>query len=716
MSRQPYADIAARNLTREQAEEALAWLAKEIARHDALYHGQDAPEISDAEYDALVRRNRAIEKQFPDLVREDSPSRRVGAAPASGFAKVRHERPMLSLANAFSDEDMAEFVLGVRRFLKELWDDPDAPLELLAEPKIDGLSAALIYRNGVLEQAATRGDGVTGEDITANVRTIGEIPEQLTGKVPEVLEIRGEIYMRREDFLAMNRRQEETGGKVFANPRNAAAGSVRQLNPEITRSRPLRFFAYGWGLVSEPIVSRQSEFLQRARDWGLPVNDRAQLCPDLESVRAFYEAMAADRASLPYDIDGVVYKVDRLDWQERLGTVSRAPRWAIARKFPAEQATTRLNGILIQVGRTGALTPVADLEPVNVGGVIVARATLHNEDEIRRKDVRIGDHVVIQRAGDVIPQVVSVVPEKRPPDSQPYVFPTTCPCELRTPVIREEGGAVARCSGELACPFQQVEKLRHFVSREAFDIEGLGEKQIRLFFERGVIRTPGDIFRLRQWNETADPPLQKWTGWGDRSAAKLFEAIDARRTIGLDRFIYALGIRQVGEATARLLARHYGSLGAWQDAMLRASRELAAAPEGARPEAVGDAYADLCNIDQIGPSVARDLCAFFAEEHNLGVIRDLEAQITVEPYVVADTGASPVAGKTVVFTGSLVTMSRSEAKARAEALGAKVAGSVSAKTDYVIVGADAGSKAKKAAELGVTMLSEEEWLALVGQG
>lgn len=712
---QPHADVAAKNLTREQAAEALEWLAEEIARHDALYHAEDDPELSDAAYDALVRRNRAIEKQFPSLVREDSPSRRVGAAPSSGFAKIQHERPMLSLANAFSDEDMAEFVSSVRRFLKELSDNPDAPLELMAEPKIDGLSAALIYRNGRLEQAATRGDGSTGEDITANVCTIDEIPDQLAGDAPEVVEVRGEIYMSRDDFMAMNRRQEEAGGKLFANPRNAAAGSVRQLNPEITRSRPLRFFAYGWGQLSEPVADRQSGFLERARAWGLPVNQRATLCRDLDGVRAVYDRLSADRADLPYDIDGVVYKVDRLDWQQRLGTVSRAPRWAIARKFPAEQAITRLNAITIQVGRTGALTPVAQLEPINVGGVMVSRATLHNADEIERKDARVGDHVVIQRAGDVIPQVVSVVMDKREQDAEPFRFPTVCPCDLKTPVVRPNGEVVARCSGELACPYQQVEKLRHFVSRNAFDIEGLGEKQIKLFFVKGLVRTPGDIFKLQQWNSD-EPPLRDWDGWGEKSAANLFDAIETRRTIGLDRFIYALGIRQVGEATARLLARHYGSLEAWQAAMLQAKAERRAAPETGKPAEVGEAFADLCNIDQIGLSVADDLCEFFAEPHNVGVVRDLEDQLTVEPVAVADTAGSPVAGKTVVFTGSLETMSRSEAKAKAESLGAKVAGSVSKKTDFVVIGADAGSKAKKAADLGVETLSEEDWLALIGQG
>ena len=712
---QPYADVAARNLSRQQAEEVLAWLAAEIARHDTLYHAEDTPEISDADYDRLVRRNKAVEARFPGLVRADSPSGRVGAAPARGFAKIHHDVPMLSLANAFSDEDMEEFVGGLRRYLKDLSDDPAVTLELLAEPKIDGLSASLLYREGVLERAATRGDGTTGEDITANVRTIAEIPAQLHGSVPEVIEVRGEIYMTRDDFAGMNARQEAIGGKLFANPRNAAAGGVRQIDPEITRSRPLRFFAYGWGQLSAPVAARQSDFLARMHDWGLPVNQRTQLCRDLDTVKAVYQDLAAARAALPYDIDGVVYKVDRLDWQQRLGFVSRAPRWAIARKFPAEQAITRLNDIIIQVGRTGALTPVAVLEPVNVGGVIVSRATLHNADEIDRKDVRVGDQVIVQRAGDVIPQVVSVVLGSRPADAKSFTFPDRCPCALETPVIRPEGEVVARCSGELACPFQQVEKLRHFVSRGAFDIEGLGEKQIKLFFDKGVIRSPAAIYKLERWNETADPPLQDWDGWGAKSVDRLFEAIRERQTIGLDRFIYGLGIRQVGEATARLLARHYGDLPSWQAAMLRAAGERKESPDARKPDDVGEAFADLCNIDQIGLSVADDLIAFFSEPHNVAVVTDLAAELTVEPVVVADVANSPVAGKTVVFTGSLDTMSRSEAKSRAEALGAKVAGSVSAKTDYVVVGADAGSKARKATELGVKTLTEQAWLALIGQ-
>ncbi len=701
-------------LTLEEAAAELERLAAEIRHHDELYHGDDAPEISDAAYDALVQRNRAIEARFPELVRDDSPSKRVGAAPKSGFAKVKHTVPMLSLANAFSDEDMADFVAGVRRFLKELSDDPEAKLDLLGEPKIDGLSASLLYEGGELVRAATRGDGTTGEDITANARTIGVIPNKLGDGAPDRIEIRGEIFMTRDDFMAMNARQAEAGAKVFANPRNAAAGSVRQLDTEVTASRPLKFFAYSWGAVDGLPVDRQSGFLEAATAWGLPTNPLSQVCGSLEDVNDFYQRLLRERPDLAYDIDGVVFKVDRLDWQQRLGNVSRAPRWAIARKFPAEQAMTRLNAISIQVGRTGAMTPVAELEPINVGGVLVSRATLHNEDEIARKDIRVGDTVVIQRAGDVIPQVVSVVLDQRPKDAQPFAFPTVCPCPLATAVTRQPGEAVARCSGELACPHQQVEKLRHFVSRNAFDIEGLGEKQVKAFHERGIVNTPVDIFDLAKWNETADPPLQEWEGWGEKSAANLFDAIEARRTVPLDRFIYGLGIRQVGEATARLLARHYGTLTAWHDAMTAAAAERAATPDATKPGDVGEVFAELCNIDQIGLSVADDLVRFFSEADNVAVIKALEARLTIEAVAAPSTEGSPVAGKTVVFTGTLETMSRSEAKARAEGLGAKVAGSVSKKTDYVIVGADAGSKAKKAAELGVTVLSEDDWLAMIG--
>jgi len=706
------AEIPVEALTNVQAMDELARLAAEIAEHDRHYYQQDAPVISDAEYDALRARNEAIEARFPALVRADSPSRRVGAAPASGFSKVTHRVPMLSLGNAFEDDDVRDFVARVRRFLNL---GPDAPVGIVGEPKIDGLSISLRYEGGRFVQGATRGDGAVGEDVTANIRTIDEIPKTLRDDVPETLEVRGEVYMGHADFAALNERRAADGEPLFANPRNAAAGSLRQLDPAITARRPLRLFAYGWGEISDPPGDTQWDFLQRLKGWGFPVNPLTALCDGADAALALHDRIAEARPDLGYDIDGVVYKVNRLDWQNRLGFVSRAPRWAIAHKFPAEQARTVLEEITIQVGRTGALTPVANLRPITVGGVVVSRATLHNADEIARKDIRVGDTVVIQRAGDVIPQVVEVVKDERPADSKPYAFPTECPCALKTPTLREPGEAVTRCTGELACPYQQVERLRHFVSRDAFDIEGLGEKQVQAFFERGWVRTPADIFDLEDRDAERETPLRELDGWGEKSAANLFAAIRARRTIPLERLIYALGIRQIGQATAKQLARHYGSLGAWHDAMRAAAAERAANPdEMKKPELVGDAFADLCDIDGIGFSMADDLCAFFNEEHNLAVVEALEERLTVEDAARPETAGSPVAGKTVVFTGTLETMTRAEAKATAEARGAKVSGSVSKKTDYVVVGADPGSKAKKAAELGVTVLDEQEWRALIG--
>jgi DNA ligase (NAD+) len=698
------------SLTAEEASSRLAELAAEIDRHDRAYHQKDAPEISDAEYDRLRRLNTAIEAQFPELIRSDSPSQTVGAAPAAGFGKITHSRPMLSLDNAFDDEDVENFVGRVRRFLGL---DENEIVEIVAEPKIDGLSISLRYENGQYVQAATRGDGAVGENVTANVATISDIPGTLGPGAPEIVEIRGEVYMRHDDFAALNSAREENDQAVFANPRNAAAGSLRQLDVSVTASRNLKMFAYAAGELSAPVGDSHQEWLDQLNNWGFSVNPQSQLCRTTDEVLKVYRTIGEGRAKLPYDIDGVVYKVNRHDWQERLGMVSRAPRWAIAHKFPAEQAQTILEKITIQVGRTGAITPVANLLPITVGGVVVSRATLHNEDEIRRKDVREGDTVVIQRAGDVIPQIVRVVEEKRDPESEAFAFPTVCPCNLQTPVIRQEGEVVARCSGELACPYQQVERLRHFVSRDAFDIDGLGEKQVKAFFDRGLVRTPVDIFDLEENDSKAIDPLKRWEGWGEKSVTKLFAAIDARRSIPFDRLIYALGIRQIGQATARLLARHYGDLATWHSAMVDAAAERAANPdEKKKPELIGENYADLCNIDQIGISVADELTAFFSEPHNLDILRGLEERLDVEA-VEAPAADTPVAGKTVVFTGTLITMTRGEAKATAESLGAKVSGSVSKKTDYVIVGADAGSKAKKARELGVTVLSEDEWQAMI---
>jgi DNA ligase (NAD+) len=705
------AEIPVEELSRAQAKWELSRLAAEIKHHDDLYYQESQPEISDAGYDALKQRNAEIEARFPDLVLPESPSKRVGAAPAAGFAKVRHAVPMLSLDNAFDEEDVRDFFGSVRRFIKELKDDPSIVIETVAEPKIDGLSATLRYENGDFIQGATRGDGTEGEDITTNLRTLHDIPKQLTGDGwPDVLEVRGEVYMSRHSFFELNERQEQRGEKVFANPRNAASGSLRQLDPAITASRPLGFFAYGWGEVSAALADTQWGALQNLKGWGFNINPLVRLCADVEEVLALYGEVAAQRATLDYDIDGVVYKLNRLDWQERMGYSSRAPRWAIAHKFPAEQAETLLETIGIQVGRTGALTPVAHLKPVTVGGVVVSRATLHNEDEIARKDIREGDTVVVQRAGDVIPQVVRVVPEKRPADSKPYKFPETCPCDLATPILREPGEAVSRCTGELACPSQQVRRLIHFVSRDAYDIEGFGAKHIEAFWQERLIRTPADIFRLHERRDE----IAAREGWGSQSADNLMAAIEDRRRIEFDRFIFALGIRQVGQSTARLLARNYGDLKTWHAAMVQATAERDTHADARKPEEVGEAYAELCSIEGIGMSMADDITAFFGEEHNLTVLRELEGEVEVVPLEAVAAG-SPVAGKTVVFTGTLETMTRSEAKARAESLGAKVSGSVSAKTDYVVAGPGAGSKAKKAAELGIETLTEDEWLKLIGQ-
>jgi DNA ligase (NAD+) len=689
-------------LTEAQAKAELKRLAAEIGEHDARYYQEDAPSISDAAYDALRRRNEEIEARFPDLVRLDSPSRKVGAQPASKFAKVRHAVPMLSLGNAFADEEVSEFVERIRRFLRL---PEDERVVFTAEPKIDGLSCSLRYEAGRLVRAATRGDGTEGEDVTANVKTLADIPQQLRGKnVPEICEVRGEVYMTKSAFLALNERQKEAGKQVFANPRNSAAGSLRQLDPAITASRPLGFFAYGWGEMSELPAQTQSGMLKWFAGGGFKTNPLTKICGSVEELVAFHRDLEAQRATLDYDIDGVVYKVDRLDWQERLGFVSRNPRWAIAHKFPAEKATTVVKAIEIQVGRTGALTPVAKLEPVTVGGVVVSNATLHNADEIARLDVRIGDTVTIQRAGDVIPQVLEVVLDK-PRAAKPYKFPIKCPCGLHTDVVREatatgEEGAVARCTGEFACPYQKIEHLKHFVSRRAFDIEGLGEKQIELFFEQGWIKEPADIFTLAARN--AKIKLEEQEGFGEQSVHNLFAAIAARREISLERFIYALGMRHVGETTARALARGYGAWQAFHDACLK----LARGDDETRQE--------MDNLDQIGDTVIESLAAYFAETHNRGIVERLTRQVHI---LDAEKPAadSPVAGKTVVFTGSLEKMTRDEAKAMAERLGAKTAGSVSKKTDYVVAGPGAGSKLGKAKEFGVTVLTEDEWFELIGE-
>jgi DNA ligase (NAD+) len=698
-------------LTKAEAKAELDRLAAEIAEHDQAYYRNDAPTISDAAYDKLRQRNAAIEARFTALRRPDSPSARVGAPPVEVFGKVRHAVPMLSLGNAFEDEAVADFVARVRRFLGL---QADSDIEIVAEPKIDGLSISLTYENGKLTQAATRGDGMEGENVTPNVKTIHQIPHRLTAKdVPHLIEVRGEIYLAHADFRKLNAEQAAAGGKVFANPRNAAAGSLRQLDSSITARRPLQFFAYAWGAASDLPAKTQAGVIRAFERWSLPTNPLMRVCTSVEEMLAFHRSMAAQRSSLGDDIDGVVYKVNRLDLQERLGFVSRAPRWAIAHKFPAEEVTTRLLGIEIQVGRTGALTPAAKLEPVTVGGVVVSNATLHNEDEIARKDIRIGDTVIVRRAGDVIPQVMGVVLDKRPKGAKPYKMPEVCPaCDSKA--VREidpktgRADVVRRCTGGLICPAQIKERLKHFVSRNAFDIEGLGEKQIEAFYDAPPgevnIKQPADIFTLQQRDAALPHKLADKKGFGEKSVDNLFKAIEARRKIGLDRFIYALGIRHVGETTARDLAKALGTV----DAFRTTSR---AAAKGGRES---EAYRELDDIEGIGPTVVDALGAFFSEPHNLKALDDLLAQVTVERFV-RSTAASPVTDKTVVFTGSLERMTRGEAKALAERLGAKVAGSVSKKTDYVVAGSDAGSKLAKARDAGVKILTEEEWLQLVGR-
>ncbi|MEO7027335.1 MAG: NAD-dependent DNA ligase LigA [Caulobacteraceae bacterium] len=689
-------------MTEARAAEALARLSASLSQHDRRYFVDDDPAISDADYDALKRRNAAIEARFPTLVLPNSPSRKVGAKRAEAFAPVEHGTPMLSLDNAFSEAEVAEFDARVRRFLR-LGEDP---VLYVAEPKIDGLSASLRYENGVLVRGGTRGDGRIGEDVTANLTTVAEIPHRLAGNGwPEVIEVRGEVYLGHTEFAALNAGAEAAGQRTYANPRNAAAGSLRQIDPAITAGRPLRFFAYAWGLASETFADSQWRALEALRAWGFQVTPQAREVVGLAGLADAYRDLEALRPRLPFDIDGVVFKVDRLDWQARLGFVSRSPRWAVARKFPARRARTVLQAIDIQVGRTGAATPVARLAPVTVGGVVVERATLHNADEIARKDIRVGDTVVIQRAGDVIPQVVEVVESERPADAAPFDFPSHCPCPLKTPFARETtaGGAetvVRRCTGELACPFQRIEHLRHFVSRRAFDIEGLGEKQLRLFLDEGLIAQPADIFRLTGQPE-ALARLREIAGHGETSVANLVAAIEARRTIALERFVFALGVRHVGETTAQTLARGYGDA----DAFLAAMDKVAAAD--------AETTAELDALDQIGAAVISACAAFFAEAHNRAMVAALVRELTILD-AERPRQDSAVAGKTIVFTGALERLTREEAKAQAERLGAKVSASVSKKTDIVVAGPGAGSKLKAAAELGVEVLSEEAWLALVG--
>ena len=695
---------AVEDLALAEAATELERLAKEIAGHDRHYHEQDAPIISDAEYDVLRLRNEAIEARFPELIRADSPSAKVGAGVSEKFAKLRHAVPMLSLSNGFSEDDVTEFVGRIRRFLK--LGEADA-VDITAEPKIDGLSIALRYENRKLTQAATRGDGMEGENVTANVLTMASVPKRLSPQAPDLIEVRGEIYMSHKDFQALNQKQVEAGERVFANPRNAAAGSLRQLDTRITAARPLKFLAYAWGEAPHLPATTQWDMIQAFSSWGLPTNPLMKLCRSVDELLVHYRHIESLRAELGYDIDGVVYKVNRLDWQSRLGFVSRSPRWGLAHKFSAEKATTVLEKIDIQVGRTGALTPVARLKPVTVGGVVVTNATLHNEDEIARKDIREGDTVTVQRAGDVIPQILGFIAEKRPSDSNPYQFPTECPV-CKSHAVREERAsgkvdAVRRCTGGLICAAQRVERLKHFASRNAFDIEGLGDKIIAEFYADELIQWPHDIFTLEARDRHALNRLKDREGWGEASVGKLFNAIDERRVIALDRFIFALGIRHVGETTARALARAYGGAEQFREQMIAAA------------DLDGEFWAELNAIDGIGEVVAEALVQFFGEQHNREAVDALLKHLTVTA-LETRSSSSPVAGKTVVFTGALERMTREEAKAMAERLGAKVSGSVSKKTDLLVAGSGAGSKLKDAQKFGVEVIDEDAWFTRVGEG
>lgn len=684
-------------ITEEQAKKELEKIAKEMAKADEAYYQNDDPYLTDAEYDELKLLNEKLEQKFPHLIRADSPSKRIGAPVKSDFKKVVHKIPMLSLGDIFSEEELVDFVKGIQRFL-----NTDTDIEFTSEPKMDGLSFSARYENGRFISGATRGDGKTGEDITDNLKTIAALPHFIdAADFPEIIELRGEVYMAKADFFELNAKNEKENKKPFANPRNAAAGSLRQLDANITKERKLSLLVYTWGEASNIFWKSQSEFLETIQRWGFPVNPYNRLCRNLKEIIDSYESLLNTRADLPYDIDGIVYKVNSLELQNRLGFLTRTPRWAIAHKFPAEKAVTRINNIRIQVGRTGALTPVADLEPVNVGGVMVSHATLHNEDEIKRKDIRIGDYVTIQRAGDVIPQVLGVVLEKRSDDNKPFEFPKFCP-ECGAHAIREEDEAVRRCTGGLSCPAQAIERIKHFVSREAFNIEGLGGKIIEQFFAEGILQSPADIFTLEARNGGDDLfsaasglHLEHRDGWGRKSVENLFKAINERRIITLPRFIYALGIRQVGAATSLLIAKNYGSFSYFMQEMCRGDTEK------------------LISIDGIGEAMAHDVVEFFKEEHNLMIVQKLLNEVKIEEFVDNTAADTAVSGKTIVFTGTLEHLTRAEAKAKAQSLGAKVAGSVSAHTDYVVMGADAGSKARKAQELGIKILSEEEFLQLI---
>lgn len=691
-------DIAVSDLTFTEAKKEHKALTQNIQEHDKAYYQEDQPLISDADYDFLRNRLLELEAKFPKLVNPDSPTQKVGAAPASKFKKITHSIPMLSLGNAFSREDVEDFIGRMHRFLGH---GRGETIDIIAEPKIDGLSCSIRYENGLLVKAATRGDGMTGEDVTENVKTIQSIPQKLSGNYPEILEVRGEIYMDKRDFSELNQKQESLGKARFANPRNAAAGSLRQLNAKITAERKLKFFGYAWGEASQPLGQTQTEARTNLKQLGFTLNEPSALCHSVDDIMRHYHHIETIRSGLDFDIDGVVYKANDLALQERLGFVARAPRWATAHKFPAEKAKTHLKKITIQVGRTGALTPVAELEPVTVGGVVVSRATLHNKDEIDRKDIREGDLVILQRAGDVIPQIIDVDLDQRPKAAAKYLFPTECP-ECGSAAKQEQGEVVVRCTGGLICPAQIVERLKHFVSKAAFDIDGLGKKNIEYFHSTGEIKTPADIFTLEKRDQTSPRPLRGREGWGVKSAQQLFASIQAKRTISLERYIYALGIPQIGQTTAKLLAKEYKSLDNWKTQMI------------ACQNVEGDAFSYLINIEGIGPSMAADLINFFKEPHNLDGMTALETELeNIQDFEdLAPKKETAFSGKTLVFTGKLTLMGRSEAKAKAESLGAKVSGSVSKKTNFLIAGADAGSKARKAADLGITILTEAQWIEM----
>jgi DNA ligase (NAD+) len=702
-----YYNIEPDKLNEQQASDELDELVELLAYHDRLYEDAE-PEITDAEYDALRIRNSKIEKLFRHLVRRDSPSNKVGAPPSGKFQKIKHEIPMLSLGNAFSYEDVENFLNGIRSFIIEL-KDLSIPIEIVGEPKVDGVSCSLRYEKNNLVRGATRGDGIEGEDVTENVKTIHDIPKKLPPTAPEIVEIRGEIYMTDEEFLKFNKGQEERGEKIFANPRNAAAGSLRQLDPKITASRPLRFFGYAWGDIPEPIAATQWEARERIASWGFKLNFPAKILNNIGEIRQYYEEIQSERSGFGFSIDGVVYKINRIDLQERLGSISRSPRWAIAHKFSPEQGKTRIRDIKIQVGRVGSLTPLAELEPLNIGGVLVSRATLHNQDEIEKKDFRKGDLVIVQRAGDVIPQVVSVVLTERPADTKPYKFPEKCSvCNSTT--VREQFESVRYCTGGLYCPAQSLERLKHFVSRNAFDIEGMGEKNIEMFYNEGLVKAPTDIFKLEEkltkrdldFNSTETVfPLEGREGWGVKSANNLFSAIRDRKKISLDRFLYALGIKYVGERTAKIIARNYLSFKAFmQSAIASQDRDSIA-------------YEHLINISGIGTTAGDSIVDFFNNDHNVKVIRELMSLIEISDYVPTFSIQSKLSGKTIVFTGALDKMSRGEAKTKAESLGANVSNSISKKTDYVVSGSSAGSKLKKAKDLGISVISENDWFKII---